>query len=95
MNVRDNLEAGQYENTLVYPNMATHNCKDKVREARKEYQAEEDRLTTQLRQDLALEHGVYQHSKEPLLWKLAWDEGHASGYHEVVGYYERMVELIR
>lgn len=102
MNVRDNLEAGVYENTLPYPNMATHNCKEKVRVARDEYRAEERRMNELLRADLEEEHGVkaalatlrVSQEKADKLWSLAWSHGHASGYNEVVNFYEEFVELV-
>lgn len=94
MSVRDNIEAGVYQNTLPWKGPEGGN-QETVRKAREAYRAEERRLKEQFRQDLAIEHGVFQHHKEPLLFELAWSEGHSAGYPEVCTYYERMVELIQ
>lgn len=59
-----------------------------------ERKAEGDRIIAKLRADLAAEHGVSGHPKEPKLWALAWDYGHAYGASEIRSHYDELVELL-
>lgn len=111
MDVRANLEAGKYENTVPYSitEVPVDENKMTVREAREHKEREkqrardqrrlhgenESRMNKMLRDDLETEHGVVGHPKTDLLWTLAWDHGHSSGYGEVITYYEQFVELIQ
>lgn len=60
-----------------------------------ELRAEEDRLVARLRADLAAEHGISGHPKEPKVWALAWDYGHAYGASDVRSYYDDLAELVK
>lgn len=44
---------------------------------------------------LAKEHGVEGHPKLELLYSIAWDLGHSSGYAEVETYFAQLVPLIQ
>ncbi len=59
------------------------------------HQEEGGRLTTLLKADLEAENGVVGHPKANLLWSLAWEHGHSSGYSDVVNYYDNFVELLK
>jgi len=48
----------------------------------------------ELRIHLANVNGVYGHPKEPKLWKLAWEQGHANGYSEVALVYDELADLV-
>ncbi len=48
-----------------------------------------------LQRDLELVHGTGKNPKANLLFAKAWELGHSSGYHEVVIYYNDLVELIK
>jgi len=39
-------------------------------------------------------YGLKNHPKASTLFNLAWDEGHASGIHEVIFWYIELAELI-
>jgi len=111
MDVRENLAAGKYENTV--PHNVTKIPVDEermtVKEAREHVDAEktrereqrmlhrqnEGKMTALLKADLETEHGVSDHPKAGKVWSLAWEHGHSSGYSEVVSYYEEFVELIK
>lgn len=84
MDVRKFMEQGRYKNKIAYS-----------KETRKEYQAEESRIYEEFRVDLAIEHGLVDHPKEKILFEMAWSHGHASGYSEVVTFYEELVNLIK
>lgn len=86
LSVLDKLRAGAYENKAPY----SHD-----RAVREAWRAEDERIKQQFRQDLAAEHGVTGHPKEPKLFDLAWEHGHASGFNEVSIYYCDFVELLK
>jgi hypothetical protein len=44
---------------------------------------------------LAKEHGVEGHPKLGLLYQIAWDYGHSSGYAEVEIHFAQLVPLIK
>lgn len=54
----------------------------------------ERELVEKLRDDLADAYGFRKHPREPLLWELAWDQGHSSGHYEVVQAYEELAPLL-
>lgn len=66
-----------------------------TKEEREVYRHKIDREKDEFRAKMAKAHGVDGHLKEPLLWNMAWDMGHACGYYEVGLHYERLVELIK
>lgn len=49
----------------------------------------------QVRTMLASLYEVSEHKNEPLLWDMAWDQGHANGYSEVAMCYDNLVRLMR
>lgn len=44
--------------------------------------------------DLFEHLGITGHPKAEELWRLAWEEGHSSGYNEVLGYAQEFVDLL-
>ena len=93
--VNNNIKIGLYDNLSVWPTPATHGTVEAAREARTAYRAETEALKAQLQQDLEIAYGLYQHTKAPLLWRLAWDQGHSAGLGEVAMYYDTFSELLR
>jgi len=93
----DNRSVGQkvrdkeYDIKLPYPDHKDPNYK----ELRKAYFAERSRLEDLLRRDLLVENDVVGHPKAQMVWDKAWEYGHYAGYHEVVNYFESLVELIK
>ena len=47
------------------------------------------------RRDLFRSLDIADHPKADKLYELAWEEGHSSGYEEVLNYAEDFVELLR
>ncbi len=86
--IYERIRHGYYNNTAEF---STHK-KDPVKRAK--WDVEEARRINKFRSDCAKECGVYGHPKEPILWRLAWDHGHASGLGEVWTYYQEFSELI-
>ena len=105
------IKAGDYETKIPYEYEIVPIDEDTmtVREAREHTERQkalkkdhlvrrrEDiyRLEKQFRNDLAEEHGVTGHPKEPKLWSMAWEYGHSSGFEEVAMYYDELVELVK
>lgn len=58
------------------------------------YHTDENTLVVKFREDLAVEHGVEGHTREPKLWALAWEHGHSAGLGEVAVYYGEFAKLI-
>lgn len=87
--VSDRIRAGYYKNTKPYGSVLINRNEFEV------YHAEEKRLNELLRSDLAEEHDVVGHAKEPLLWTMAWNEGHSSGLQDVESYYNEFVQLMK
>ena len=63
-------------------------------DARKKYHEEDDRLFGEFKLDLFSEYGVENHPKREKAFGIAWEHGHSSGYNDVVGYFEELVDLI-
>lgn len=108
MTVRDNLEAGKYENKVPFSvekisvdercgRRATMKAAEKLRlsEQRRLHRENEGAMTALLQHDLEDEYGLVGHPKAGKLFALAWDHGHSSGYGEVIHYYEEFVELLK
>lgn len=62
---------------------------------RKAYRQQRKELYNLFEEDIARVYIVSDHPKKDLLFRLAWDYGHALGIHEVLSYYDEMVELIK
>jgi hypothetical protein len=56
---------------------------------------EQEKMTDKVRESLEQKHGMLTHLKRDMLWQLAWEHGHASGYSEVILWYEELVELLK
>lgn len=93
MTTRERLAAGEFENKMPYP---TAESDPDWRVNREKYRIAEGECNERLRMSLAEDHGLAAHPKEPLLWGLAWDHGHSSGYYsDVVYWYETLAELVK
>lgn len=111
MNVRDNLSTGKYENKVPYSieKVPVNEETMTVRQAREHKESEKQRSRDQTRKhrenegvmsalvkrDLEVQEGLAGHPKADLLWSIAWDRGHSSGYSEVINEYEQMAELLK
>ena len=85
MDVRDNIENGDYDVKFSYNN----------REDRQKWRAEQKRLELRFRADIELEYGTTAHPKADKLYAMAWELGHSSGLLEVKNRYDDLVELVR
>lgn len=111
MNVRDNIDAGKYENKVPFSidRIPVDEETMTVKQAREHEEAERGRdkaqrrlwsdaqraMTEQFRADLEQEHGLSGHPKADRLWSLAWEHGHSNGFSEVVLHYEEFAELVK
>jgi len=93
MNVRERISKGKYKNKTKLPHCA--DCEGERKKIWARHRDEDIKLEGLLKSDLEKEHGVVGHKKAVLLFQLAWQNGHASGFEEVCGYYEEFVELIK
>lgn len=59
------------------------------------YQAESTRLQREFKHDLLEDHGVTNHPKAELCFKLAWEYGHDSGLKEIANCFDDFVDLIK
>lgn len=89
MGVLDNIAEGVYESKIKYQSGKA------AKPQREEYHADRDRLRDLFRDDLFKENDLINHPKAQVLWELAWEEGHANGYAEVVMYFEKFLPLIK
>jgi len=69
--------------------------KEHERSVRAEHNDEQYLLTAELRRSLEEEFSMVGHPKAELLWEKAWEEGHSSGYDEVVNCYEELLDLVK
>jgi len=60
------------------------------------YRQEIEAINLEARRAMEKEEGVSKdHPKANLLWKIAWEMGHSSGYYEIWGYYQMISPLIK
>ena len=59
---------------------------------RKEYNQKQSELHELFRKDLIEYFDTKDYPDEPSIFNLAWEEGHANGYHEVASHYSEIVE---
>jgi len=58
------------------------------------YREETLQLVELFKQDLFIDLGIENNPKREKLFRLAWEMGHSSGYSEVVGIADELVDLI-
>lgn len=68
---------------------------ERVRMGTLEHAYSGNKDTPRFRADLEQAFGVAGHPKAELLFRLAYEEGHGRGFHEVFLIYQDLVELIR
>ncbi len=111
MNTYDEIQAGRYhnlvpyeyvkvpvdENTMTVRQAKEHEAEQKrLRDHQRTLHWQEDgRLRDQFRADLEEEFSVKEHPKADLLFSMAWDRGHSSGWVEVYYEYVSLVDLVR
>jgi hypothetical protein len=92
MDIRQKIEAGEYETKLPWPSEEDGR---EIRQAkRKACREDMSRLREVFKADLFLEYGLDQHPMREKVWSKAWDDGHASGYSEVVSHFEDLLPLL-
>lgn len=89
--VYDKIKAGAYENAVEYPSRSAPNRAERQMEYRKGQMVAEARFKA----DLEEEFGLSGHPKAQRLFDLAWQEGHSSGYNEVLNYYSEFSDLLK
>ena len=103
------VKAGFFENQCEYPSADTtgicEHCGSKYKDEKKqaernkkidEYRKEESRLYNMFKDALFYYHDLdSERDKVQMAYSIAWDHGHASGYHEVANVFEELAELVR
>ena len=82
--IENNIESGKYNNTLPWGKQGE----------RRAYHEEEARLTALFKKDCLAELGLVAHPKADLLFSKAWENGHASGYSDVLYWMQYLSDLI-
>lgn len=111
MSIRDKITAGEYKNKVPYSvdkvpidedkmtvRQAREHKEEQVtlrREHQRKYSAESSRLMMLFRADLESDNSMTNHPKANILWDMAYDRGHSSGYESIVSEYEELVELVK
>ena len=88
----------QYKGNVPFPERAlTEKIVDeeKLAKHQQDYRKEEHRLYNEFKSDLFEEFGVENNPKREKAFSLAWEYGRSSGYEEVYGYFDELVELIK
>jgi hypothetical protein len=86
LNIFDKIDSGMYRNSRPYPPKGGGgSAKDLAarEKMRRRYREEEGRLAGLFHDDLLAELGLTDHPKADLLYSMAWERGHSSGYSEV------------
>ena len=68
--------------------------KEEYDKARENYSKRLSEIYDLLKSDIEDEFGTKRHHKADLLWNVAWDRGHSSGYAEVYNEYSTLVDLL-
>lgn len=84
--VEDAIEEHKYGHLSEYDYIA-----EKIADKAYEGEGGLDRF----KEDLYNQYEVLHHPKKAQCWRLAWDQGHSAGLHEVLSYWDEFVELIR
>jgi len=64
------------------------------RDGRAEYRRQMYELKMKFKEDLLRYLGITGHPKADRLWEMAWDDGHSSGYEDVLSCAETFVDLL-
>jgi hypothetical protein len=99
-----------FENSLPYPgendykiNKVCEHCgskykdkdaKIKLRTARDEYRGESTRLYHLFKESLFVAFKLEHNEKTEKAFSIAWSQGHANGFYEVLTYFEVLVPLV-
>ena len=82
---------------IIKEKEAAHHIKVKLilSQKRGAYDLATEQVNENFRKGLAKEYLKDQKNcKEPLLWSMAWQKGHANGYAEVESHYQELSELV-
>ena len=90
--IQNRIVQGNYDNTMRYPSHCS--SKKELKEVALRYSIEEQRLYRKFKEDLEMEHHLQDHPKKDILWRLAWEIGHSSGFDEVLIFYNKFSELL-
>ena len=65
-----------------------------IGDMRKEYNAEENRLSNLFKCDLEKEFDMVGHPKSEILFHKAWEDGHSGGMIDVLNEYDDLIDLV-
>lgn len=89
--VYDKISEGFYRSTLPWK----AGTDPEAKALRKAHSEDNSRLHALFKSDLFAENGVTDNPKADRAFAIAWDHGHHSGYSDVAGYFDEIVELIK
>lgn len=69
--------------------------REKYQKSRQALRIAEEQKKQDFRKALAETYELTDHPKEEILFNLAWETGHSSGYNDVALYYDEMSALIK
>jgi len=95
MNVRDKINAGEYETKLPYPKWTGKKSDDAERVKQKAYRDDQHKLRDTFKRDALEELEIARHPKAGRCWELAWEHGHSSGLLEVFNHLLDFSELMK
>lgn len=92
----EKLHGSYYKNDLPFPSLKDCDGDMLVRDQKRAQYRERERIIYSMFKRDALEAlGVSDHPKVDKLWTLAWEHGHASGFHDVWSWLNELVVLIK
>ena len=98
MDVREKINAGDYDNKLPCPEkknfIAGYGPIDEYKEAMKDYRREGNRLMEQFKTDVLEEVGLTGHAKADKIYAKAWEDGRSEGLQVVLLNLEDLAELM-
>lgn len=89
MDIHQKVINGTYDNKLIY---ASKKADEVTWQA---YKDESDRLYNQFKADALESVGLTNHPQSEKVWHKAWEDGHSSGYYEVLIKLEELTEIVK
>jgi hypothetical protein len=88
--LHERVNDGEFNSKLPYPLSRSPEAKEK----QKAHREDVARLNGEFKAAALAKTGLAGHPKADKAYAMAWDLGHASGLHEVLGYLEEIAEVL-
>lgn len=89
MDIHQKVINGDYDNKLAYA------PKKENEVTWQSYRTEEGRLYNQFKADALESVGLTDHPQSEKVWRKAWEDGHSSGYYEVLIQLEELAGMVK